>query len=90
MMVKDVLNRYYGYMFEEELIKEISLASVLKKVKKDDTLINVGSYIKSMPLLVSGTIKILREDKEQGELLLYFLERGEYLCNDFKLLYRNC
>lgn len=30
-----------------------------------------------MPLLVLGAVKVLREDKDGDELLLYFLERGE-------------
>ena len=30
-----------------------------------------------MPLLISGAIKILREDFDEGELLLYFLEKGD-------------
>ena len=30
-----------------------------------------------MPLLVSGAVKILREDFEEGELLLYFIEKGD-------------
>ena len=29
-----------------------------------------------MPLLLSGAIKVLREDQDGNELLLYFLERG--------------
>ena len=40
-------------------------------------LMDIGMYIKSMPLLVSGAIKILREDTEGDELLLYFLEPGD-------------
>jgi CRP/FNR family transcriptional regulator len=30
-----------------------------------------------MPLLLSGAIKIMREDEKEGELLLYYLEKGE-------------
>lgn len=30
-----------------------------------------------MPLLLSGAIKILREDFDEGELLLYFIEKGD-------------
>jgi CRP/FNR family transcriptional regulator len=37
----------------------------------------IGQYIKSMPLLVSGVVKILREDNDGNELLLYFLEDGD-------------
>jgi CRP/FNR family transcriptional regulator len=42
-----------------------------------DLLIEIGQYIKQMPLLINGAIKILREDKVEGELLLYFLEKGD-------------
>ena len=30
-----------------------------------------------MPLLLNGAIKILREDIDEGELLLYFIEKGD-------------
>jgi CRP/FNR family transcriptional regulator len=30
-----------------------------------------------MPLLLKGAIKILREDFDEGELLLYFIEKGD-------------
>ena len=37
----------------------------------------IGSYVRVMPLLLAGAIKILREDDEGDELLLYYLEQGE-------------
>ena len=40
-------------------------------------LIEIGDYIKFMPLLISGAIKILREDDKGDELALYFIERGD-------------
>jgi len=67
----------YGHLFEEELLQEINNVGVFKEVPKGSTLIEIGSYIKSMPLLVSGAIKILREDDKGDELVLYFLERGD-------------
>jgi len=38
---------------------------------------DIGQYIRSIPLLLSGAIKVLREDEEGDELLLYYLEQGE-------------
>lgn len=67
----------YGFIFEEELIKEIAETGVMKTSKEGDTILDIGDYINSMPLLLEGAIKILREDKEGNELLLYFLERGD-------------
>src|SRR5690625_6421622 len=33
--------------------------------------------MRGMPLLIKGAIKIMREDFDEGELLLYFLEKGD-------------
>ncbi|NIJ44622.1 CRP/FNR family transcriptional regulator [Wenyingzhuangia heitensis] len=71
------LELHYGYLFEKELLQEISNVGTIKEVKAGTTLMNIGQYIKSMPLLIDGAIKILREDDEGDELLLYFLEKGD-------------
>jgi CRP/FNR family transcriptional regulator len=75
--MKDILTQAYGYIFEEALIDEIVKVATYKEFKADDYLIEIGDYIKTMPLLLEGAIKILREDENGDELLLYFLERGD-------------
>lgn len=77
MNTLDSLKEAYGFIFEEELLKEIAESAKYQKFKADDYLIEIGDYIKNMPLLLHGAIKILREDTEGDELLLYFLERGD-------------
>lgn len=71
------LTAHYGHIFEEELLKEINEVGTFKEVSEGEKLMEIGQYIKSMPLLVSGVIKILREDSDGNELLLYFLEDGD-------------
>lgn len=71
------LKNAYHFIFEEELIDEITRVGLLKKVPSGEKIIEIGDYVKMMPLLVEGAIKILREDKDGDELLLYFLERGD-------------
>lgn len=75
--MNELLQEAYGFIFEDELIEEISNVGVYKSFKKNETIIEIGDYLKSMPLLISGAIKVLREDKDGDELLLYFLERGD-------------
>lgn len=75
--MKDLLQTNYGYLFEDALLEEINKVGELKHIKAGDKLIEIGDYIRSMPLLVSGAIKILREDDNGDELILYFLERGD-------------
>lgn len=73
----DLLKETYGFVFEDQLIEEIASASKLHIFKEGDILIDFGDYIKRMPLLINGVIKILREDFDEGELLLYFIEKGD-------------
>lgn len=75
-MLQEVFDAY-SFIFEEELLEEISEVGVLKKFKENERIIEIGDQVKSMPLLLSGAIKILREDDDGDELLLYFLERGD-------------
>ncbi|WP_431167314.1 Crp/Fnr family transcriptional regulator [Tenacibaculum halocynthiae] len=71
------LKNNYGYLFEEALLEEINDVAILKEFKADVTIIETESYIVSIPLLLSGAIKILREDENGDELVLYYLERGD-------------
>lgn len=67
----------YGQTFEKTLINEILQVGTYKEVPAGFKMMDIGSYVKGMPLLVSGAIKVLREDKDGNELLLYYLEKGE-------------
>jgi len=71
------LQDYFSVIFERELLNEIIQFGHLVFLKKDDLLIDVGSTITFVPLLLNGAIKIVREDKNGDEIVLYFLERGD-------------
>lgn len=75
--MKELLKTTYGFIFEDNLIDEIAEVSLLRDFSEGDVLIDFGDYIKKMPLLIEGAIKILREDFDEGELLLYFIEKGD-------------
>ncbi|MEW7279519.1 Crp/Fnr family transcriptional regulator [Aquimarina sp. 2201CG1-2-11] len=75
-MTQELQENYASY-FEKELLEEINQTGTFKKVTTGVELIRPGSYIKSMPLIINGAIKIMREDDNGDELLLYFLERGD-------------
>lgn len=75
--MRELLERHYGYLFEDELLNEIEAVGVCKKVTQGETLMDIGQSITSMPLLFSGAIKIMREDEVGDELILYFIEKGD-------------
>ncbi len=76
-MIKEKIEATYPYQFEEELLNEIDELGSLIEFKANDVMIDLNQFIKGMPILLSGAIKIMREDFDEGELLLYFLEKGD-------------
>lgn len=75
-MIQEIKNNYAG-LFEDELLEEINRIGTFKEVPEGFEIIKPGSYIKFMPLIINGAIKVLRGDLDGDELLLYFLERGD-------------
>lgn len=75
--MKDKLVREYGFLFSDDLINEINEVSRLLNFKKGDEIIDYGMSFEFFPLLLRGAVKILKENQDGQELLLYFLEKGD-------------
>jgi CRP/FNR family transcriptional regulator len=75
--LREKLNPYYSNIFEHELIDEMAKAGHLDEIKRGELLIDIGDDMTHIPLILNGIIKIIRQDKEGDELVLYFLERGD-------------
>ncbi|MGN5953072.1 Crp/Fnr family transcriptional regulator [Sphingobacterium lactis] len=67
----------YTGILEPALIEEIEAVATIKSFEVGDIIVDIGQYIRSMPLLLTGAIKIVREDEDRGEVLLYYLAQGE-------------
>ncbi len=75
--VESNLSSNFGYLFEDDLLSEIKEIGISKTIPQNDVIIEIGEYIKFMPLLLNGAIKILREDQNGEGLVLYYLEKGD-------------
>lgn len=75
--IEAILGDSFGYLFEKKLLKEIGEVGQMKQFPAQQTLIHIGDTISHMPLVLEGSIKIMTEDKDQSELLLYYLELGD-------------
>jgi CRP/FNR family transcriptional regulator, anaerobic regulatory protein len=63
--------------FEPALLNEIQQFGEVKLFKEGDLIIDYGKYIRMMPLIVKGTIKVFRMDETGNEILLYYLSASE-------------
>ena len=75
--MRETLKQQYGYLFEDALLVEVEAVGIYKRIPQGQTIMDIGEPITHMPLLLNGAIKILREDADGDELLLYFLEKGD-------------
>jgi CRP/FNR family transcriptional regulator len=71
------LKASYGYLFEDDLLEEIQTIAKVKQIPEGFQLIDIGEHIQHIPLLVSGAIKVMREDALGDELILYYVEQGD-------------
>ncbi|WP_458629052.1 Crp/Fnr family transcriptional regulator [Winogradskyella sp. PC D3.3] len=76
MISKELLQPFH-YLFDEEIIDSIANVAFLKTFQKADIIIDIGQDLNFIPLLIKGNIKVLREDNDGDELLLYVLESGD-------------
>jgi len=81
--MRELLDSYFSFVFENELLDEIEEIGIYKKLRKNELLVDLGDKMKGVPLVLEGAIKIVREDKNGEEILLYFLERGDTCASSF-------
>ena len=66
-----------GYLLETELIVEMGEVGRIRETTTDEIIMNVGDELKMIPIVLSGSIKVSRENDEGNELLLYYIEGGD-------------
>jgi CRP/FNR family transcriptional regulator len=63
--------------FEPGLQREIESVSKLVYAREGDVIIDLGKTVRTIPVLLKGTMKISRLDKDGNELLLYYVKASE-------------
>lgn len=77
MINKSLIQNYFNSLFEEELIDEMVQIGQIRSFEENEILIDLNQTISHIPLLLHGAIRIMRDDDNDGELLLYYLEKGD-------------
>ncbi|GAB2536906.1 Crp/Fnr family transcriptional regulator [Rufibacter soli] len=72
---KDLIQQQFP-QFEQFLLDDILAHSTIRQVAEGEEVMRTGQYIRSTVLLLSGLLKVYREDDEGNEYLMYFLEPG--------------
>ncbi|MFY8186689.1 MAG: Crp/Fnr family transcriptional regulator [Flavobacterium sp.] len=63
--------------FSKALVQAIEQNATFKTFQTGEIMMRTGQYIKNTVLVLSGTIKIYREDEDGGEYFMYHLQPGQ-------------
>lgn len=64
-------------LFQSLLKDEVSAYGQLKKFPAGSVIQQEDSYIKAIPLVLNGSLKVMRTDTDGHEILLYYIVPGE-------------
>ncbi|MBK9329195.1 MAG: Crp/Fnr family transcriptional regulator [Sphingobacteriales bacterium] len=64
-------------ILETNLVQEIMKTGKTVNFKEGDVIIDYDKHIKSMPIILSGTVRVMKRDETGREILLYYLSSND-------------
>lgn len=61
----------------KELLEKLRTEGPVRTLTPDTVMLDENDYIKSIPIVLSGSIKVFRQDEDGREILLYYIKPGE-------------
>jgi CRP/FNR family transcriptional regulator len=71
--MKELVEEKFHTLFQQDLLKEITTHGRGADLQEGTVMMDYGKYIKEIPLVLSGSLRIIREDSKGNELFLYYL-----------------
>lgn len=72
------VSAFLGNIFpNRSLVDSLEEQSTLMEISENERILNIDDYIKVVPLVIEGRIKVMRQDESGKEILLYYIEPGE-------------
>lgn len=71
------LNNIAEFKSSKELREKLTDFGITKNFTEGETILNENTYIKAIPLVTNGSIRVMRTDDDGREILLYYIKAGE-------------
>lgn len=80
---KELLRTHFPNLNDVNLVNAIANVAKEYKFTSGEVIMDFGAYIQMIPLVLSGTIKVIRQDEDGNELFLYYLNGGQTCAASF-------
>lgn len=71
------LNNISEFNSSPEVKEKLIQYGIVKTFAEEDAILNENVYIKAVPIVTRGSIRVMRTDEEGKEILLYYIKAGE-------------
>jgi CRP/FNR family transcriptional regulator len=71
------LNEIIEFKSSPLIIKRLIDSGFPKTFKEGEVILNENAYIKAIPIVTVGSVRVMRTDEEGREILLYYIKAGE-------------
>ncbi len=66
-----------NFMTSPKMQETLLAMGTLKEVKEGDTVLQEEAYIKSIPLVIKGSLRVMRLEPDGRQIFLYYIRPGE-------------
>jgi CRP/FNR family transcriptional regulator, anaerobic regulatory protein len=73
----DSLNNIDEFKSSPEIREKLLGYGTAKRFKEGDVILNENAYIKTIPIVTSGSIRVMRTEEDGKEILWYYIKAGE-------------
>ncbi len=71
------LDQIEEFKSSPELIAKLYQNSIMKSYSAGSVILNENSYVRSIPIVTKGSMKVTRMEEDGREILLYYIKAGE-------------
>ncbi|HRW98416.1 MAG TPA: Crp/Fnr family transcriptional regulator [Cyclobacteriaceae bacterium] len=72
-----MIDQLPGLQISKPLLDSLLKEGTVKVLKPNTVIIDENDYIRNVPIVLSGSIKVFKVDEEGREILLYYIKPGE-------------
>lgn len=66
-----------NFNFSSQISEKLYEYGQVKHFGAGDLIVNEDAYIRAIPIVLKGSIRVMRTDEEGKEILLYYITPGE-------------
>ena len=88
-LTPEIVHRHFPQFTEPGLQAELAELGEVRRLEAGELLIDFGAFVRMVPLVIEGSIKVSREAEDGSELFLYYLTRGDSCTMTFSCCLHN-